>query len=31
MKKLGIPTPSVSVFPAFNINVYPDAKRFLLK
>lgn len=31
MKKLGIPPPAVSVFPAFNINVYPAAQKFLLK
>ena len=30
LKKLGIPAPTVCVFPAHNINVYPDAKRFLL-
>jgi hypothetical protein len=30
-QKLGIPVPEVSVFPAYNINLYPDAKQFLLK
>ena len=30
-QKLGIPMPAVSVFPVHNLNVYPDAKRFLLK
>jgi hypothetical protein len=29
--KLGIPIPSVSIFPLHNLNVYPDAKKFLLK
>jgi hypothetical protein len=31
LNKLGIPIPTVSVFPAYNVNVYPEAKRFLLK
>lgn len=31
MTKLGIPPPAVSVFPVHNVNMYPDAKRFLLK
>ena len=31
MKKLGIPPPAVSVFPVHNVNVYPAAKKFLLK
>ncbi|MGH8728606.1 MAG: hypothetical protein ACREV9_10700 [Burkholderiales bacterium] len=31
MKKLGVPPPSVSVFPAHNINVYPAAQKFFLK
>lgn len=30
-KKLGIPMPEVTIFPAHNVNVYPAAKRFLLK
>ena len=30
-KKLGIPIPAVSVFPAHNVNVYPEANKFLLK
>jgi hypothetical protein len=30
-QKLGIPIPEVSVFPAHNVNVYPEAKRFALK
>ena len=31
MQKLGIPAPSVSVFPVHNVNVYPAATRYLLK
>jgi len=30
MEKLGIPPPSVSVFPAHNVNVYPAARKYLL-
>jgi hypothetical protein len=30
-QKLGIPMPTVSVFPLHNANVYPDAKRYALK
>jgi hypothetical protein len=30
-QKLGIPIPEVSIFPVHNMNVYPDAKKFLLK
>lgn len=30
MKKLGVPPPSVSVYPAFNVNVYPSAQRYFL-
>ena len=30
-QKLAIPMPAVSVFPVHNVNVYPDAKQFLLK
>jgi hypothetical protein len=31
MKKLGVPPPSVEVYPAHNTNVYPSAERFRLK
>jgi hypothetical protein len=31
MQKLGIPAPSVSVFPVHNVNVYPAATKYLLK
>jgi hypothetical protein len=31
MKNLGIPPPEVSVFPAHNLNVYPEATKFLLR
>ena len=30
-QRLGIPMPTVSVFPMHNLNVYPDATRYLLK
>jgi len=30
-QKLGIPIPEVKVIPVHNVNVYPDARRFLLK
>ena len=29
-QKLGIPMPAVNVVPLHNLNVYPDAKQFLL-
>ncbi len=31
MKKLGVPAPSVAVFPLHNLNVYPAATRYLLE
>ena len=31
LQKLGIPVPDVNVFPAHNVNVYPNASRFALK
>ena len=30
-QKLGIPMPAVSIFPAHNVNVFPEAKRLLMK
>ena len=30
-QKVGVPMPSVSVFPLHNLNVYPSAKPYLLK
>jgi hypothetical protein len=30
-KKVGVPMPDVAVFPMHNVNLYPDAARFLLK
>ena len=30
-QKLGIPMPDVSVMPAYNVNVYPAAQKFVLK
>jgi len=31
MQKLGVPPPSVEVYPAHNTNVYPSAERFRLR
>jgi len=31
MKKLGVPPPSVSVYPAHNVNVFPGAREFSVK
>jgi hypothetical protein len=31
MQKLNIPPPSVEVYPAYNVNVYPNAMQYLLK
>ena len=30
-QKLGVPMPEVNVYPVHNVNVYPDAARYMLK
>ncbi len=30
MKKLGVPPPEVTTFPAHNVNIYPNTRKYLL-